>query len=149
MKQKWLFEGVVALLIVLFTYTAVSKYLAYEKFVHQMQLAPVPLLKGIAPVLGWVMPAIEIIIVCLLLFNQYKIWGIYASLCLLVLFELYISAMLLSGLRLPCTCGGIVSKMTWKQHLLFNAVFILLCILAIVQYRQYKRSFNPTPLITR
>ncbi len=140
MKPEWLLKLVIALLILLFTYTAISKSLAYEKFVLQMQLAPAPLFKQAAPVLGWLMPAIEAAIVVLLLSQRYQIWGIGASLILLILFEGYIIAMLLSGLRLPCTCGGIVSQMTWKQHLLFNGFFIVLCITGIIWFKRYKKS---------
>jgi len=44
--------------------------------------------------------------------------------------------MLLSGQHLPCTCGGIISKMSWKQHLGFNALFILVGLIGIIKTKK-------------
>ena len=121
----------VALLILLFTYTAVSKFLDHYRFVFQMRLAPLPLMKSLAPVLGWLMPAMESLTVLGLLIPVYRLKALYASVILLCSFEIYITGMLLSGLELPCTCGGIISRMSWGQHLVFNAVFIGIGFMAI------------------
>lgn len=85
-----------------------------------MQLVPLPLMKLAAPVLGWVVPQLEIVIVLMLLFERYRRMGLICSFFLLLAFEIYISGMLLSGLDLPCTCGGLISKLQWRQHLVFN-----------------------------
>jgi len=125
----------VILLCLLFVYTSASKFLDYDKFVFQMRLAPVPLMKIAAPVLGWLVPAIEFLIAVALavgiFISSVKIKALYVSVILLLAFEVYISIMLLSGSHLPCTCGGIISKMGWKQHLFFNAFFILTGFLSI------------------
>jgi putative oxidoreductase len=126
MKKNLLTEILIAILVLIFAYTACSKFLDYEKFVFQMQLAPIPLMKWAAPILGVVMPLLETGIVFGLLFERSRLLGLYASITLLILFEIYINAMLLTGLHLPCTCGGFISKMSWKQHLWFNAVLILI-----------------------
>jgi putative oxidoreductase len=126
------------LLLVLFAYTATIKFLDYNKFVFQMRLAPLPLMKFAAPMLGWLMPAIEMAIAIGLLFIRFRLTALYTSVILLLVFEIYIIGMLLSGHDLPCTCGGIISKMSWKQHLAFNAIFILVGLTGILQYRKYK-----------
>lgn len=132
----------VLLLCLLFVYTSASKFLDYDKFVFQMRLAPVPLMKIFAPMLGWLMPTIEISIAIALamgmLIPSIKIKALYASVILLSAFEIYIAIMLLSGSHLPCTCGGIVSQMGWKQHLFFNAFFILTGILSIKYLQKHK-----------
>jgi hypothetical protein len=118
-------------MVLLFSYTASSKLIDYEKFVFQMRLAPLPVMKNVAPVLGWVMPVAEAMIVFGLLYKPLRLNALKASVVLIVLFELYITTMLFSGRQLPCTCGGILSSMSWKEHLIFNAFFLFLGFLSI------------------
>lgn len=133
MKTKlfWIKESIVALLILLFAYTAFSKFIEYDIFVFQLQLVPLPLMGEIAPTLGWMVPLVESLIVIALIISKWRTIGLYSSLLLLFIFEGYISILLLSGYDLPCTCGGIISKMGWKEHLIFNAIFILLTVFAL------------------
>jgi hypothetical protein len=136
---------VTSLLLLLFLYTSVSKFLDYDKFVFQMRLAPFPLMKTLAPILGWLMPIIEILI-CIGLaagffYGKLKINALYSSVILLIIFDIYIGTMLLSGSNLPCTCGEIISQMGWGQHLLFNAFFIITGIISISIFNK-KQSFD-------
>jgi hypothetical protein len=32
---------------------------------------------------------------------------------------------------LPCSCGGAISRMGWREHIVFNVVFVGLTVLAI------------------
>jgi len=130
-----------ALLILLFGYTAISKILEYNKFVFQMRLAQMPIIAILAPLLGILLPVLELMIVWMLYKDSLRIKGFYASILLLFTFEIYISIMLLSGEKLPCTCGGIISQMGWKTHLLFNAVFMVISILPII-YKPKSRIFT-------
>jgi uncharacterized membrane protein YphA (DoxX/SURF4 family) len=147
MKKMILINICVVLLCLLFVYTAASKFLDFDKFVFQMRLAPVPLMKILSPVLGWVVPVIEMVIAISLavgfFYPAVKTKGLYASVILLSAFEIYITIMLLSGSHLPCTCGGIISQMGWKQHLFFNGFFIIVGILSI-RYLQKHKTSGPT-----
>ncbi|WP_367866964.1 MauE/DoxX family redox-associated membrane protein [Pedobacter sp. WC2423] len=136
MKQADKIEAVTmaasVLIICLFGYTAIAKILDYGTYVSQMKSAPVPYMSLFAPIIGWLIPLIEVIIVLLLLFDKTRVKGLYGSLVLLIAFEIYISSMLLSGRSLPCTCGGFIATMGWKTHLIFNAVFIVISVIAII-----------------
>lgn len=124
----------VILVLILFMYTGVSKLIEYNKFVFQMQRVPLPLIQNLAPTLGGVVPIIEIALVIMLYFEKSRFLGLIGSLTLLVSFETYIiwmkSLEVQLGIRLPCTCGGIISSMGWTEHLLFNAIFIILLALS-------------------
>jgi putative oxidoreductase len=139
MKKSFITEICIFLFILLFTYTSISKFLDYHRFVFQMQLAPVPFMKLVAPYLGWIVPTAESFLVvwlCLGLFKpEIRLWPLFLSVILLATFELYIAAMILSGLHLPCTCGGIISKMSWYQHLIFNAFFIIVGVIGLIQHK--------------
>ena len=132
------------LTILLFMYTAVSKLFQQSVFVFQMRRAPLPLMYTLAPVIGWVVPIIELVLVALLYLNRTRLLGMVCSLMLLVSFEVYITGMKImemqTGIRLPCTCGGIISNMGWTAHLLFNAVFIFLLGLSIYNQRKMRKS---------
>jgi putative oxidoreductase len=132
----------VLLLVLLFGYTAFSKLLEYDKFIFQMRLVPAAMMVWAAPILAWLVPAVEFLIVGMLIIGQYvKQWrfaGFYSAFFLLLTFQVYIGSMLLSDSKLPCTCGGIVSQMSWRQHLWFNAVFMLIAAVPILlHYKLY------------
>jgi hypothetical protein len=135
MKCSIITKIIIFLFVLLFAYTSTSKFLDYQLFVFQMRLAPLPGMTTLAPILGWVIPVIESLLVIGLLSTRYCVKSLYTSVILLLLFEAYITAMLLTGRHLPCTCGGIISTLGWKTHLLFNAVYIALGLFAIRQFK--------------
>lgn len=142
MKKELVVEIFISLIALLFAYTAASKLLDYNRFVFQMQLAPLPLLYKVAPVLGIAIPTIELFIVIGLLIKKYRVMALSTTIGLLISFEIYITGMMMTGRHLPCTCGGIISKMGWGQHLIFNMFFILIALTAIVLIRR-----NNSPVI--
>ncbi|MFC0318669.1 MULTISPECIES: MauE/DoxX family redox-associated membrane protein [Olivibacter] len=132
--------GTAGFVILLFAYTGISKLLDYEKFVFQMRLAPVPLIKTVAPIIGRVLPWVELALAAMLYFENTRYFGYRASLVLMILFEIYISWMKIvsikTGIHLPCTCGGIISSMGWLTHLIFNASVIVLLLLSTNWYKK-------------
>ena len=136
------------LLVLLFTYTSFSKLLDLKLYAFQMRLSPWYPIKIAAEFLAWTVPLCEAGIVLMLLFTATRIYGLLVSLILLSLFELYIAGLLLSGLDLPCTCGGIISMLSWKQHIGLNAVLIFFTAVAILNYdRGNKQVTNRAPFL--
>jgi hypothetical protein len=124
------------LLILLFTYTAISKLTEYATFVRFIDESS-PIHKG-ADMIGWLLPVTELVVVLLLFFERARRAGLYASLLLLVLFTLYLLYMLLFVADLPCSCGGVLNKMSWQQHVWFNLFFILINLIALGPERIYR-----------
>lgn len=114
----------------LFLYAAASKLLDYQKFT--IQLGQSPVLTGYAGIIAWLIPAIEILICALLIIPRVKILALYASFSLMLMFTAYIFIILNFAERVPCSCGGILDKMGWTEHLIFNCVFVVLGIIGIV-----------------
>jgi hypothetical protein len=50
---------------------------------------------------------------------------------LMTLFTIYIAIILVVNNHIPCSCGGIIQSMSWKQHLLFNVACIILSVIGI------------------
>lgn len=109
------------LLILLFGYAATSKLLVYDKFV--VQIGQSALLADLSPFLAWIIPAVELIICVMLLLPKWRQRGFFAATVLMAAFTVYVFAVLFFSPTVPCSCGGILSQMGWKTHLVFNIVF--------------------------
>jgi Methylamine utilisation protein MauE len=121
--------------ILLFLYTAVSKFLDIPHF--RLALLYSPLLRALAPILAIGIPSIELIISMLLLSSKYQKLGFYASLVLMSLFTLYVGYMLATvpTKDLPCSCGGIIDKLSWKAHLVLNSILTVLALTAVILFK--------------
>lgn len=118
------------LLVILFLYTAISKLLNYSETVLQMEKSP--FITQYAFLLSWGMPVLEIVIAILLIVDKTRLYGFYASLFLMVLFTAYVFAMMHYSYYLPCSCGGILSLLTWTQHLWVNVFFIFVALIGTI-----------------
>lgn len=132
-------EQIAVLNIILFTYAAVSKILDFQNF--QIQIGQSPLLSAFATPISYGVPAVEFIIISLLLLSKTRIVGLYGSFMLMVMFTAYIYIILNYSSFLPCSCGGILEKMSWTQHLVFNSVFVILNAFAIIASSQKKTVY--------
>ena len=123
--------------ILLFCYAAISKIMDFEKF--QIQIKDSPLLGSFSEILPVSIIVIELVLVGLLCYQKTRNTGLLGSFILMLFFTGYIAHMLLTSENLPCSCGGILEKMTWKQHLYFNIGCAVLAILALVYNKKYSR----------
>jgi hypothetical protein len=123
-KQNIFPDVVSFFLIFLFVYTAISKLIDVKSFETTLSLSPY--LRSIAPLLAWSIPIIELLISSLLFFPPFRKLGLLLGWILMGLFSLYVGFMITVSKGLPCTCGGVIDKMSWSQHLIFNTgVFII------------------------
>lgn len=127
--KKTIVDIICGLLILLFTYAAISKLIERQHF--QEILAQMFLIKHVAGFISFVLPVTELAACALLFMRGTRKPGLYASLGLLIAFTLYIAYMIHFEPKLPCNCGGVLEQMSWKQHLVFNIVFIALSATAL------------------
>jgi hypothetical protein len=107
-----------AVFILLFTYTAISKLGNLRSF--RIVLTRSPLIGDKAVIMAWIVPLTELVVAGLLFFVSTRGLGLKASFLLMVLFTLYIGYMLVFTPHLPCSCGGVIRQLSWKEHLVFN-----------------------------
>lgn len=137
--SNYLIQGISAILVFLWIYAALSKLLNYEQSRMQMLNQVFP--KRISHLLVWAVPFTEMLAGGLLIFLKTRLAGLYASLLLLISFTVYIGLVMNNVFgRVPCSCGGILSKMTWEQHLVFNMVFLLMTATAILLSTHLKKG---------
>jgi uncharacterized membrane protein YphA (DoxX/SURF4 family) len=123
-------DSICLLYALLFTYAAASKLLDFENF--RIQLGQSPLLSAFANWVSITVPVSELIIAIILLIPSLRLAGLFASYTLMTMFTAYIYIILNYSAFVPCSCGGILEKMTWEQHFIFNISFILLAGTAVM-----------------
>jgi putative oxidoreductase len=144
-KRQVLLECISALLIMLFLYASLSKFLAFHTFIGEMNNQPLP--NSWTPFLVWFIPCSEILMCIALLFERTRLIGLYASLFFMSLFTIYSLFIVFNFFgRIPCSCGGVIKKLTWNQHIVLNLFFVALSISGIVLQR---RKFFKSILITK
>ena len=131
--KSWVVLVVSGFVILLFVYTGVSKLLMFQNFIEQLR--QVEFLQPIALPVAIVLPVTELVVSFLLLVPGTRLVGLWCVLILMVIFEVYISIMLVLSPSLPCSCGGVVQAFTWQGHLVFNAIVIAATLVALGCYQ--------------
>jgi uncharacterized membrane protein YphA (DoxX/SURF4 family) len=137
------------LLMALFISTGVDKITDTDSFAKAMDKSK--LLAPFSAILSYAVPIAEIIIAALLVIPRWKKSqpkgqltilnriGLRAAFILLALFTLYTLVVLIAFHdNLPCTCGGVLRGLTWRQHLAFNISFLSLAGRGIYLLRRKK-----------
>lgn len=129
MKKDTVIKIICILLVFLFAYAAVSKLLDYSTF--RVQLGQSPFITSFANIIAWVLPVVELAVAVSFAFSNLRLYAFYAALFLLSFFTAYLVAMLNFSYYIPCSCGGLLSSLSWGQHIVFNIVFIILSLTGI------------------
>lgn len=130
-----------ALLILLWSYTGLSKIIDHTDFQDQLErIFPSPSATAIA--IG--IPLLEIVAAISLAFKPFKTAGLYLSLLLMAIFTIYVSIVVAGYLsKAPCSCGGIISALSWKAHLVINIM-----LLSLVSYLLFTRKKGKEEAVT-
>ncbi|HEX2684308.1 MAG TPA: MauE/DoxX family redox-associated membrane protein [Ferruginibacter sp.] len=137
-SRSVIIEVICGLFILLFMYAAVSKLLDIEKF--RVQVGQSPLLTRMAGFVAWFIPAVEILISIMLTMGRTRLVGLFASFGLMVMFTAYIVAITQFSDHVPCSCGGILQKLGWTEHLVFNIGFVALGAFAVILHSGTRRA---------
>ncbi|MDM1461742.1 hypothetical protein HX065_17155 [Myroides odoratimimus] len=115
--------------VLLFVYAAISKIITFEEF--KVQLTQSPLLSMYAGIIAYLVVISELVIAFLLTLRSTKLLGLYLSYGLMVAFTIYIYLILNYSDFIPCSCGGVLEKLGWNEHLWFNIITSVLILLSI------------------
>jgi hypothetical protein len=133
-KKSTYVEIICALFVILFIYTGLNKLMDYETF--KFQLGRSPFLQNFDAIIATTLPTGELLLALILVVRRTRLLGLYLSFTLMTLFTGYIWIMINESYYLPCSCGGILASMSWNDHLLFNAIFSGLAMVAIILLNQ-------------
>ena len=129
------------LLITLWIYTALSKLMDVTLF--KAQLSRQTLISEYAALFVWFLPALEIAAALLLMFTITRKLGMLLSFSLMSLFTIYVGLAVFGYLEnVPCSCGGFLNRLGWRDHLWFNLFFTFLAAAGIYLLRSKNRKDN-------
>lgn len=147
MKQKTWVETISFLFILLFMYTASSKIIDIWHFRRMIHFGPI--LKDISNswalsnTLAWSVILSEIIISLFLIFPRTRRVGLWLSFFIMLIFTSYLGYIIFFSPSRPCSCGGVIEKMTWPQHFIFNVFFLTLATLGLWLDKRSSLKINP------
>lgn len=117
--------------ILLWGYAASIKLLNWEQSRREMHLQPFPDWMG--DILFWLVPLVELVLVYLLIHQHTVKRGIQLSVITLSVFTAYLLLAVGKAFgKIPCACGGILSHMGYREHIVFNLLFIAVGIITLV-----------------
>lgn len=121
-------EGVCYLMAALFVYAAFSKIIELDVFFKQLGKSPlIPF--DLKEKTGFGILAVEFSVAYFVYKGKFKT-SLLISFFLMSFFSLYIGYLLYFSYFIPCNCGGILGKMSWEVHLIFNIVLTIITALA-------------------
>lgn len=140
-QQKYINISLI-LLVILFSYAAIFK--GFDMLLFQKQMAESPLIPmELIQFLSYLIPIGEILICFLLIFDETRLIGFLMSYFTMLLFSVYLLALThYFGHNLPCACGGILNKMGYTEHIIFNIFFTILSLIALLVKFKLKKSNN-------
>jgi putative oxidoreductase len=108
-----------AWLLLLFIHAGLTKWLNLPQAIVQFHNQPLPGWMSIPLVI--ILPALEIATALALIPARSRTTALYAAAILLSIFSIY-AMLILSGHfgHIPCACGGLISTLGWKKHLLLT-----------------------------
>jgi uncharacterized membrane protein YphA (DoxX/SURF4 family) len=110
-------------LIVLFVYASLSKILDYENF--RTELGQSPVLSAYAGIAALGVLIAELLTALFLAWRPFRKWALLASFTLMVMFTCYIIIILNFSDYIPCSCGGVLQRLGWRDHIIFNILFVI------------------------
>jgi len=129
-KTKVFADLISYLFILLFIYTASSKIFTFQDFNNVLHV--VPIFGPYHIVISVLIISAEIVIGVLLIIPFTKKTGLLAALFLMIIFTIYLIYMVSFEKVLPCSCGGVISHLSWRNHIWFNAGLIFLSSLSLL-----------------
>lgn len=130
MKKQVVTEIIAFSFFFLFVYTSLSKLYQYDFYYNDLLRSP--LLGPVAYPISILVPGTELIVAVLLLTDRTRKYGLIGSLILMALFTLYVGYVLTLTTERPCTCGGIIRHLSWRNHMIFNLVFLALSVAGLM-----------------
>jgi len=137
-----------SLLVLLFTYAALSKLFTFSAFDQQLHNQSFP--GWLADFLLYFLIPAEIITALLLCFRQTLITGLLLSSSFMFAFTAYIAMVMLHFWdRIPCSCGGILNQMGWTAHLIFNSIFLILSLITLYIHTTDTTGLKTSDILTK
>ncbi|WP_456867506.1 MauE/DoxX family redox-associated membrane protein [Galbibacter sp. BG1] len=129
------------LFILLFVFAGVTKLMEGDLFFNNLNNSPILSGKETATILSWAVPILEIVVAILIAWPMTRLKGLYSAQILIIIFTFYVSGIVFFSPYTPCSCGGIITLLSWPEHLILDVGLILLSIIGIKLYRKRNKLY--------
>ena len=123
----------------LFLYSAINKTIGFSNFVNELDKS-IFFTNLNTSFIAYSIIMLEYLIPMLLFFVRTKRLGYILSFFLLMLFTIYIAMIFKFSPYLPCSCGGLIAALSWKQHFVFNILFMSISAFLVVYIKHEKSN---------
>jgi len=126
------------LLILLWSSTGLSKILEHTEFTKQITII---LGEDLSKPVSIAIPSLELLAAITIPFQNTRTFGLYLSLILMAAFTAYV-ILVLTGYfgPAPCTCGGIITALSWRAHLAVNFILLLIVVYSLFTLKKERRQ---------
>lgn len=126
------------LLILLWSSTGLSKFLEHTEFTKQITII---LGEDMSKPASIAVPSLELVAAITIPFQKTRTFGLYLSLILMAAFTAYVILVITEYFGpAPCTCGGIITALSWKQHLIVNLILLLIVVYSLFYLKKERRQ---------
>ena len=115
----------------LLLYTGLHKWWYLPYTILKLHASPVKWIGAQASLIAWALPALEIVISCLILFPARRKFGFVLSAILFAAFTLYLVVLRNAPPGTVCSCGGFIGSLNLKNHLLLVALALALSLVGV------------------
>lgn len=127
------------LFIILWMYAAILKLVDYKTFLSQLKLQPLP--DWSVSFLSIALPVGELLLAVAFLFRRTFYLGLVVSFALMFCFSIYVLLALGGAFgKIPCACAGIIGRLPWREHLIFNIFFTALAFIGLLIFKKLKEE---------
>ena len=125
--------------LIIYGYVFMYMYTGWAKFMNMATFikgnSKIPHLGQYAALIGYSIPSLEIVLAILLVIPVYwvKRSALWASTLLMGVFTIYLSLMVKFVEKKLCHCGGVIESMGWKTHIVFNIIWLIAGLYALVK----------------
>ncbi|SIS86504.1 MauE/DoxX family redox-associated membrane protein [Belliella pelovolcani] len=132
MNLRQIIESIILwLLIVMWTYTGISKLIDFASFRGAILNQPFP--NEIGEYVSLVVPIIEVALALLLIGIRTRILGFVGSVALMSVFTTYVGLVWVGSFeRIPCGCAGVIERLGWQAHFILNLFVLNLAMIGIM-----------------
>ncbi|WP_394678503.1 MauE/DoxX family redox-associated membrane protein [uncultured Sphingobacterium sp.] len=125
--------------LIIYGYAFMYMYTGWAKFMNMATFisgnSKIPYLGAYAKLIGYGIPALEIVLAILLIVPVYwiKRFALRTATLLMGTFTIYLCLMVRFVENKLCHCGGVIESMGWKTHIVFNLIWLIAGIFALVR----------------
>ncbi len=125
--------------VIIYSYAFLYMYTGWAKFMNLSTFirgnSKIPHLGQYAKLIGYGIPSLEIVLAILLVIPVYRIkrFALWTSTLLMAVFIIYLSLMVKFAENKLCDCGGVIESMGWEAHIVFNSIWLIAGIFALVR----------------